>query len=157
MYNMNNSKSDIGQELNNLCEYWEKLNRSESSLTEAGKQSLLGFMDKLPVERIEEAMCIATSKSTGSPSESQFKYFCGVCWNKIREAEGDTSIKIFNKARYYWRKHACSNYLREAELRGYSHIYSLEQIKCAMDIACSQRRSNYWNAVGEALEGVALD
>lgn len=41
------------------------------------------FLKKLPVEDVEEAMHIACSRV--NDSNGCIKYFCGVCWGKIKE------------------------------------------------------------------------
>jgi hypothetical protein len=44
--------------------------------------SLRKFLKLLPLHEIEEAMLIATSKV---PDHAKaIKYFCGICWSKIR-------------------------------------------------------------------------
>jgi len=44
--------------------------------------SLNQFLKLLPLHEIEEAMFIATSKIP--QGEKAIKYFCGICWSKIR-------------------------------------------------------------------------
>lgn len=56
-------------------------------------RSVSGFLERMPVQLIYEAIDIAMrhrppTRSTGYDAKT-FKYFCGVCWNKIREAEGE--------------------------------------------------------------------
>lgn len=46
-------------------------------------QSIKQFNEKLPLHVVIDAANIARSKFSHSPHKS-FKYFCGVCWNKIK-------------------------------------------------------------------------
>lgn len=47
--------------------------------------SVRGFLEKLPFHSVNEAMRIACARvSTASKAP---KYFCGVCWNKIKRGE----------------------------------------------------------------------
>jgi hypothetical protein len=46
--------------------------------------SLKNFLKKLPKHEVEEALWIAISKHPSNRNEV-IRYFCGVCWNKIRE------------------------------------------------------------------------
>lgn len=45
--------------------------------------SLQRFLKVLPKEEVTEAMYLAVSKRADNPDEC-LRYFCGVCWNKIR-------------------------------------------------------------------------
>lgn len=50
--------------------------------------SLRTFLKNLPIHEIEEAMTIAFGKNPHDP-EGFIKYFCGVCWRKIRGTTKD--------------------------------------------------------------------
>ena len=50
--------------------------------------SLKRFLDYLPKHEIIEAMNIATSYK-GGDRDVCVKYFCGICWNKIRALESE--------------------------------------------------------------------
>lgn len=52
--------------------------------------SIRTFLKKLPYHEVEEAIEIALSRTNHSTSydDHSWKYFCGVCWRKIREREG---------------------------------------------------------------------
>lgn len=52
-------------------------------------QSIKRFLSKLPTHDVMEAAEIAHRKDF-SNSRKRFSYFCGVCWNKIRESEHAT-------------------------------------------------------------------
>ncbi len=53
-------------------------------------RSVLLFMKRLSLEEIYHAMDVAIHKFSwsGRQDYKPFRYFCGVCWSKIREAEG---------------------------------------------------------------------
>jgi hypothetical protein len=47
------------------------------------------FMSRLPAAEIYESIDIAVGrKPPGYSDKYTFKYFCGVCWNKIKKREG---------------------------------------------------------------------
>lgn len=48
--------------------------------------SIERFNEKLGVHRVEEAMGIALGRKPHSANQC-FRYFCGVCWNWVREGE----------------------------------------------------------------------
>lgn len=57
-------------------------------LTEDDKQSIRAqFLPRLMPEDIESAMRLAVSRKWFNPNTA-WKYFCGICWRKIREKEG---------------------------------------------------------------------
>jgi hypothetical protein len=58
----------------------------QTTVPRADYASVARFIGKLGVHKVLEAAEIAL----GSPAHNSrvFKYFCGVCWNMIREAEG---------------------------------------------------------------------
>jgi len=61
-------------------------------LTRADRQSIRRqFLPKLMQDQIEEAMHIACSKYPYNPNKA-WKYFCGVCWTKIRRQEGSEDV-----------------------------------------------------------------
>jgi hypothetical protein len=49
--------------------------------------SIKTFNAKLDVHEVKEAAEIAFAKKPYSDN-SRFKYFCGICWSKIKEASG---------------------------------------------------------------------
>lgn len=54
-------------------------------ITDSFKESIYKFIKKLGVEVVIESMLIACKKMD-YPSKS-LDYFCGICWNKIRQNE----------------------------------------------------------------------
>lgn len=56
----------------------------ESSIARDRYQSIKMFIGKLGVHEVLDAAEIARAQ-TWHPSSAQFKYFCGICWNKVRE------------------------------------------------------------------------
>jgi hypothetical protein len=51
-------------------------------------QSVKRFVERLGVSAVIDAAEIARARTLWSESKT-FKYFCGVCWGKIREAGGE--------------------------------------------------------------------
>jgi len=66
-----------------------KSNVNDYELKETFKQtSLKNFLKKLPFNEVSEAMFIALDK-TYLDEEEKIKYFCGVCWGKIKDGRRD--------------------------------------------------------------------
>ena len=57
----------------------------EFCTTEA--QSIKTFLRKLPLDDVVDAAHIMTYRACESSRRDQFKYFCGVCWKKIKQAD----------------------------------------------------------------------
>lgn len=51
------------------------------SLTDMPRRSIKKFLEYLPESEVEEAMHIACDRKV---RDAVFKYFCGVCWRKIK-------------------------------------------------------------------------
>jgi hypothetical protein len=51
--------------------------------------SVMGFLKRLPVAEVYEAIDIAFSRKPprAKRDEDTFKYFCGICWSKIKQRE----------------------------------------------------------------------
>ncbi len=71
-------------------EFVEQIFREEFPKMEfaiAGRRSVRGFVERLGKECVAEALELALgSRARGNP-EFVFKYFCGVCWNWIKEGK----------------------------------------------------------------------
>ena len=50
-------------------------------------QSIIGFVRRMPAPIVVESMEQAIAKRGRSSSGYAFRYFCGICWKKIKEAE----------------------------------------------------------------------
>lgn len=60
---------------------------SEKGYGKADLKSISMFVEKLGVYEVIDAAEIASTKFY--PSPKQFRYFCGICWSKIKEAGGN--------------------------------------------------------------------
>jgi hypothetical protein len=58
----------------------------EQAFTKLFKISVRRFLERMPKDEVEEAMAVACGKQK-TPTAA-LKYFCGICWRKIRIAEG---------------------------------------------------------------------
>lgn len=56
------------------------------SFTDTFRASVQIFLSKIPFEEVERAMITACSKRRQGGSNGELKYFCAICWAKIREA-----------------------------------------------------------------------
>lgn len=64
-------------------------NASEDGISRAYLRSIKMFNERLPLHEVLDAAEIARASKPFSES-SRFKYFCGVCWNKIRRGTDGT-------------------------------------------------------------------
>jgi hypothetical protein len=64
-------------------EVYERFN-PEYTLTDSAMVSVRMFIEKLGRHEVMDAMERAYSRTSGRRG-GEFKYFCGICWNKIRE------------------------------------------------------------------------
>lgn len=56
---------------------------SEDGYSVSQRESIKRFLEKLPFSEVQEAAEIAVGKMPYSENKA-FKYFCGICWNKLR-------------------------------------------------------------------------
>ena len=68
--------------VNQLVNIWSDLNGNVWGLTDKGKSTLRRFLKHLDKYEIEDAMEISTKIDD---IDRRYKYFCGVCWHKIKE------------------------------------------------------------------------
>lgn len=59
---------------------------SKDSIRKDYMRSIKLFLQKLPLYEVVEAMETATSRKSFN-MDSVFRYFCGICWTRIRETE----------------------------------------------------------------------
>jgi len=57
---------------------------TKMALTSQDRVSVRRFIDRLGVWAVSEAMELACARWASSDNKA-FKYFCGICWNRIRE------------------------------------------------------------------------
>lgn len=79
---MNKKKSRIEEEGELVREVYERFNKGYT-LNEKSMVMVRLFIEKLGVHEVCSAMERAYSKAR---KDQEFRYFCGICWNKIREA-----------------------------------------------------------------------
>ena len=77
-------KAEEREKRKSVAEVQEALGWEEFQAPEAGSVRL--FLRRLPLEEVLEAAHIAVSRKGNSPS-NLWRYFCGVCWSKIRHNE----------------------------------------------------------------------
>jgi hypothetical protein len=65
--------------------------RLEYVFTEDRERSIRTFLRRMPAEQIKDAIDIAASRkpATLKNDSTRWRYFCGVCWSMIRQAEGE--------------------------------------------------------------------
>lgn len=69
-------------------EVWRivKILNGSSSISNQDYASIFRFIEKLGYPEVEEAIELAAMKHRYVPN--RFKYFCGICWNKINRGKG---------------------------------------------------------------------
>jgi 5-methylcytosine-specific restriction endonuclease McrA len=75
----------ISDEADLVNDVYELLNPGYT-LNESSLVSVRLFIEKLGVGTVMEAMQIAMTANHIKTTNRQFKYFCGICWNRIRES-----------------------------------------------------------------------
>ncbi len=105
--------------------------------------TLKQFINKLPLPEIVSAMEIAVSR-VPQDKDRVIKYFCGICWNKIKSLT-DPNHEIKRELVRYWESRPRgSGYLPKGGLDRWLSEYTPEQIRNAMTEAngiCATLRS----------------
>tara|TARA_R110000744_G_scaffold321118_2_gene427239 strand:- start:3631 stop:3939 length:309 start_codon:yes stop_codon:yes gene_type:complete len=80
---LKSKKAKITRKINKLEKIFEL--ETDHTFTYSFKQSIKKFFESLSEHEITDSMEIALSKFSDKPALAT-KYFCGICWNKIKEA-----------------------------------------------------------------------
>ena len=64
--------------------FWRSL--TDDCLDAARSDSVEKFCVTLGVESVADAMLVAAQRLESQPACDQFRYFCGICWNRVRAA-----------------------------------------------------------------------
>lgn len=80
---MDEKRERLEWDAEQVREVYERFN-PEYTLTDSAMVSVRNFVEKLGRYEVMDAMERAYSRPSKGAG-SQFKYFCGICWNKIRE------------------------------------------------------------------------
>lgn len=84
---VNKIKKRETKDINRIDEIYRKAFKGWCLADHFKKSSLIKFIRRLGVEKVDEAMNISISKM--SDSEVAIKYFCGICWRMINNPDGD--------------------------------------------------------------------
>lgn len=76
-------RSRIEIEAIDVCDVYEHFNEG-FTLTDSAMVTVRHFIEKIGFHEVRAAMERAMSRPRQGKG-GQFKYFCGICWNKIRE------------------------------------------------------------------------
>ena len=79
---MNDKKQRIEDEAEEVCAIYEMFNKG-FTLSDTAMVTVRKFIDQLGVHDVMESMEKACS-NTRIKKDQDFKYFCGICWNKIK-------------------------------------------------------------------------
>lgn len=82
---MNDRRQRIEDECMEVVDVYERFNEGYT-LNDASLVTVRRFIEKLGMHEVVEAMERAYS-NTKIRKGQEFKYFCGICWNKIRGAQ----------------------------------------------------------------------
>ena len=88
------ARKDSQRTAREIGTYWNDAIGNEAGRYTFGPkrlQSVADFMKRLPVAEIYEAVDIALGRINTRPDydDKAWKYFCGVCWKKIKDRGGD--------------------------------------------------------------------
>ena len=110
--------------------------------------TLQRFQKSLPLHEIIDAMGLACSKI--NDQDDSIKYFCGVCWKKIKnKTDIQFNFSLPFKLKKYWEQQPRgSGYIKEGMIEKWLNKYSEEDIKQAMD-----RAKGLWVNLKKELEG----
>lgn len=108
--------------------------------------SLKRFLKYLSKQEIIDSLSYACSLINNK--DNSIRYFCGICWNKIRE-KTDPNYDKERQIRKCWNSQLKgSHYLDDKKIKKWINEYSLEKIILAMNNA-----QGYWKNLKEALDG----
>lgn len=97
------------------------------------KNSLKTFSKSLSKQEINDSMELACTRI--DDKDKAIKYFCGICWNKIK-SKTDPLYDTVRELKKYWEKQPRgSGYLKEELLRDWIDKYGQDKIKERMDEA----------------------
>lgn len=71
-----------------VSDYWIKLDEGDPSRSElAGEpaRAVRRFLKTLPLEEVLDSVSVAFHRFGEKSGHTLFKYFCGICWKKIKE------------------------------------------------------------------------
>lgn len=80
---MDSRRNRISEDARAVCEIYERYNPGYT-LADSAMVSVRMFVEKLGKYEVMDAMEYASSRKA---NRNDFKYFCGICWNKIREQQ----------------------------------------------------------------------
>ena len=82
---MDQKRSRIDSDAEHVRDVYELFNPTQT-LTDSAMVSVRKFIDSLGKHEVVNAMEKAFSRPSNGPG-SLFKYFCGICWTKIKEGK----------------------------------------------------------------------
>lgn len=129
-----------------ISSYWCKHSDNTYVLNDNGKKSIKKFLEKLKIDEILEAIDIASIKLNNIDKiEERFKYFCGICHNKISTNKTDEKLSYRQICKKWQSYNRGSGYFKEREFKEIYELYSEVEITNAMDLCYSSGSSSYWN------------
>lgn len=115
------------------------------------KTSVRMFLKNLPKHQVAESLQVSILKFPENTSDNRInctRYFCGICWNKIKSIFDPDYASIKELERYWKNQKRGSGYLNESYLRAWIHKYDIEIIRAEMD-----RAGGLWVRLKKSLEG----
>lgn len=116
------------------------------TLTDSFKTSIKHFLKFLTVNEIIESLLISINKFPNN-KDDVIKYFCGICWNKIKTKENPNYISKNHLIKYWREQPRGSGYLHNGLLLKWMKKYDPVFIKEKMDIA-----QGIWQSLKNELE-----
>lgn len=76
-----------GKGVDEIAELWREFSENDSKLSPNDRLSVRDFLKNLSYDAVCEALEITASKLSERPEDERFRYFCKICWNKIKRAQ----------------------------------------------------------------------
>jgi hypothetical protein len=144
-----------------LGRHWfNKLENNEGYIFGAARRpSIKRFLKELTYIEIMEAMDLAYARICiyytldCNDDNKLWKYFCGICWNKIKESDYSHDAKKYNRIKnHYLSQKFGSGHYNSDEMKWLCDYFDEENIKSIVNEAFSEPRKSYWRTVMEIAE-----
>lgn len=151
---MRSKKAAETRRVNKINKAWLDYSDNKYELNDSGLSTIRNFLRSLTSSEIIEAIEIASKRIPITQIEQRFKYFCGICHNRIAQKNGDNSKLLYNKVKQIWKSQKRgSGYFTDYQMKEICATYDEQEILDAIQETFSQRRGNYWQYFKETLGG----
>lgn len=91
-------KRKTDEQVLEVCEFWARMEgQDETAATYTTPRGLTGavrqFVQRLPMAEVLDAVSVTFDKVGEEAEYRRFKFFCGVCWHKIKQPKGTDHVR----------------------------------------------------------------